>query len=697
MNQKILSALAVGTLAAGMGPAQAMDTLPDLLTDNRCSSIPAEQNRYGKESKNCNSATPKVLQVKLSAQQAEHVFAVADTQAIKQFKVLNVLKYNGTLTPEIWRLHVGDTLDVSMQNDLGAVEQPMQALNLHTHGLIVSPRLSTKEMNGTHEIVGTVGDSVLVCSVPNGSPLSLCNGLPVDKQSNQLHYNIVIPKKHPPGLFWYHPHIHGSAAYHIGTGLSGLIWVEDQLSKYTKHSGGERFIMLKDFQLIKNGDGYWDVYTKNNLNSVVHPGLNYPSCATPLDVKANQGFCEGPINNGKIKVGDGAWLFTLNGVVRPNIEMTNPHGEIWHLANTSANMTYRISMKDDKGNAVPLQLVARDGIYVDSNKSLPKTAPIVMMPASRISIFVSPQISKIGLQKIAATLVTEGVNTGAVGPDANGLAPGDVWPAAVLATVDIVTTKKAAPPLTVSQTPKTRIAQASREIQGKKDEQLAQLMKPIAHGAHGMHMAAPIAPVVCNEADLKKLINEDRLIVLNVRAGAGGGDEFVMGADRIKSNSADKDIQRAVYALANNSQKTIPVGLKPQVCTRAGRYETWIIANPMKDQINKASSDSLNNSINNELHNFHLHQVKFKVLEVKDNLTPNPAPICDETIEKNVCKISTNIESGLVDTYPVPAGGWIKIQVGFDETQVGDFVYHCHILEHEDGGMMAKISVYPVK
>ena len=28
-------------------------------------------------------------------------------------------------------------------------------------------------------------------------------------------------------------------------------------------------------------------------------------------------------------------------------------------------------------------------------------------------------------------------------------------------------------------------------------------------------------------------------------------------------------------------------------------------------------------------------------------------------------------------------------------SQVGEFVYHCHILEHEDGGMMAKIKVVP--
>jgi FtsP/CotA-like multicopper oxidase with cupredoxin domain len=25
----------------------------------------------------------------------------------------------------------------------------------------------------------------------------------------------------------------------------------------------------------------------------------------------------------------------------------------------------------------------------------------------------------------------------------------------------------------------------------------------------------------------------------------------------------------------------------------------------------------------------------------------------------------------------------------------GDYVYHCHILEHEDGGMMARVFVRP--
>jgi len=31
----------------------------------------------------------------------------------------------------------------------------------------------------------------------------------------------------------------------------------------------------------------------------------------------------------------------------------------------------------------------------------------------------------------------------------------------------------------------------------------------------------------------------------------------------------------------------------------------------------------------------------------------------------------------------------------FRGPDVGDFVYHCHILDHEDGGMMAIIRVLP--
>lgn len=43
------------------------------------------------------------------------------------------------------------------------------------------------------------------------------------------------------------------------------------------------------------------------------------------------------------------------------------------------------------------------------------------------------------------------------------------------------------------------------------------------------------------------------------------------------------------------------------------------------------------------------------------------------------------------DTISVPAGGYVDIAIKFDK--VGEWMVHCHILDHEDGGMMTTIVV----
>ncbi|HTI66037.1 MAG TPA: multicopper oxidase family protein [Caulobacteraceae bacterium] len=78
-----------------------------------------------------------------------------------------------------------------------------------------------------------------------------------------------------------------------------------------------------------------------------------------------------------------------------------------------------------------------------------------------------------------------------------------------------------------------------------------------------------------------------------------------------------------------------------------------------------------------ELHLFHIHQVPFQVV----NINGKPVPF-----------------DGLVDTVSVPIHGEMKIRLAFtDPTIVGRFMFHCHILEHEDKGMMAQIEVYDPK
>jgi suppressor of ftsI len=78
-----------------------------------------------------------------------------------------------------------------------------------------------------------------------------------------------------------------------------------------------------------------------------------------------------------------------------------------------------------------------------------------------------------------------------------------------------------------------------------------------------------------------------------------------------------------------------------------------------------------------ELHIFHIHQLPFQVISV------NGKPVAFD---------------GLVDTVNVPIHGEVKIRLAFtDPIIVGRFLFHCHILEHEDKGMMAQIEVYDPK
>jgi FtsP/CotA-like multicopper oxidase with cupredoxin domain len=48
------------------------------------------------------------------------------------------------------------------------------------------------------------------------------------------------------------------------------------------------------------------------------------------------------------------------------------------------------------------------------------------------------------------------------------------------------------------------------------------------------------------------------------------------------------------------------------------------------------------------------------------------------------------------DIIDVPIGGEVKVVIPFTHSTIlGRYVYHCHILSHEDKGMMATIEVSP--
>ncbi len=111
----------------------------------------------------------------------------------------------------------------------------------------------------------------------------------------------------------------------------------------------------------------------------------------------------------------------------------------------------------------------------------------------------------------------------------------------------------------------------------------------------------------------------------------------------------------------------------PSVTTTQGSVEDWTIQN-----------QSLEN------HEFHIHQIHFLV-ESQDNFELNGSQP-DPSIQGQV--IDT-IQIPFWDGNPAHAFPSVTVRMDFRGADVGDFVYHCHIAEHEDDGMMAIIHVLP--
>ncbi len=112
-------------------------------------------------------------------------------------------------------------------------------------------------------------------------------------------------------------------------------------------------------------------------------------------------------------------------------------------------------------------------------------------------------------------------------------------------------------------------------------------------------------------------------------------------------------------------QKVFEGNEKPVITTKVGAVEDWTIENRAL-----------------ETHAFHMHQIHFQVLEIDGKPAPN---------------------QDMRDTIEIPFWGGagqpfhsVKVRMDFrDPTTAGTFVFHCHILLHEDLGMMHKILVEP--
>jgi FtsP/CotA-like multicopper oxidase with cupredoxin domain len=103
-------------------------------------------------------------------------------------------------------------------------------------------------------------------------------------------------------------------------------------------------------------------------------------------------------------------------------------------------------------------------------------------------------------------------------------------------------------------------------------------------------------------------------------------------------------------------------------------------------------------NLTDEDHNFHIHQTRFRLLQggtVPGTVLPTNTPdglVLHDNVPLPRAAVTDNCD-GTTDAFLSGAckPNVVMVEIPFHE--IGDFVFHCHILEHEDGGMMARIRV----
>jgi FtsP/CotA-like multicopper oxidase with cupredoxin domain len=574
-------------------------------------------------------------------------------------------------------------LNAKHQNDPGEAFLRLNPTNIHTHGMLVSPHYATASDP-------TYGDNVFVLT------FNSANGQA--QPSPHIHsvirydytdYTIQIPANHPSGLFWFHPHAHGVALNQISAGMAGIITVGD-VQDYVCAAPGcpgvpsapdVRHIILKDTQILG------DTSMHDQEDPAFCATANPPSPGTSL----GQGSCPGQDQtaNGGGNYTGGRWFFTLNGLQYPTIPVTAGQGEIWRITNASGSATYDLQLWDPaQSRNILMQVLAIDGVSVSPTATMsmkdiatltaakmqPEACPgltpgagspgdaeplcvrrLHMMPSSRVEVWVAYRDQNDFLVAppagASAIFRTAGFNTGP---------GGDSWPPVDLGNVQF-------------NGPGPGAGAANLlKVQGQGTAMSNPL--PLAANMSAANAAVPADPT-CKPLPPGHM----RRIFFAVPASNPNG--FGLGYEEVDEKGVP---------VPNTFMDITPFDpMKPTVCVplAAGNspaIERWQLIN-----------------LANEDHNFHIHQTKFRILttaELDGTLVPGTVlgqgvmldnvPLEHSyTADGNGCNDVATWRAGNCTAYPS------TVEIPF--AIAGDFVYHCHILEHEDGGMMARIRVRP--
>jgi FtsP/CotA-like multicopper oxidase with cupredoxin domain len=195
----------------------------------------------------------------------------------------------------------------------------LQSTNVHFHGMNVPPIC--------HQ------DDVLTTLIQPGAPA--------------FQYSIQIPTTEPPGLYWYHPHVHGFTEFQVNGGAAGALVVEG-MQNYRPEVAGltERVFVIRQQYLVPWVPGPYEL----TINFQTTPEFGAPAV--------------------------------------PIIQVNAGEKEFWRVANASLQDFMPLQVTID-GVAQPLELIALDGYPL----AAPRTETTILIPPAGRAEFIVPGFS----------------------------------------------------------------------------------------------------------------------------------------------------------------------------------------------------------------------------------------------------------------------------------------------------------------
>jgi FtsP/CotA-like multicopper oxidase with cupredoxin domain len=528
--------------------------------------------------------------------------------------------------------------------------------NLHVHGLFVSPTACSDEVINT--AVYPANWSTATVSPP-----------PCQPTADTITYTYTLPPEHPAGLYWYHTHRHGEAEQETQMGLAGAIVVEDAGDAWRTSIGvTDEVLLVNDFPIPGCSDGV-ECNTARRMTAratvdrrAVARAMAHASAITPpgLDPRIDQADQAGECAQGATGAAGGTqlWNLTLNGALVPEntggnfppdtsvLAKTMQPGQrqIFRLVNASADsfVAPKLRLVQDGVTTIQnLELIGVDGVGIANPKG---TRHLKFFDSSRAS-FVVPPAGRVEFVVHAppagATLY---LDSDQVFPGCGG----NLYPQRRLLKITSAGTPVDAGPPDDSDlmlhTPSLApyFATLLDPASVHRTFVLAEYTRDFTY-AHTSWLTGPPKPGDYNP----------------------GATDFYI----VQTAADDGEVRPASTALApfvpSVGQPSVTVHLHGK--TRV--TEEWLIENSTL-----------------ETHDFHMHQIHF--LDITTPAAPGFMPPVLDTITVPHAPLVGNVAHGYPGT-----PGWVRLSLTFTQQDIGEFVFHCHILEHEDNGMMAKIRV----